>query len=85
MFDYNILYLTVCFDINFNKQINFVIFFNILRIIFNKLRAKNMERNDYKCRLAKSTLSLIPLLGIHYVIFAFVDDQHLLNNGTIFL
>lgn len=44
-----------------------------------------MERNDYKCRLARSTLSLIPLLGIHYVFFAFVDDQHLLNNGTKFV
>ena len=34
-----------------------------------------MARSDYKYRLARSTLALIPLLGIHYVVFVFVSDQ----------
>lgn len=33
------------------------------------------------CRLAKSTLTLIPLLGIHEVIFAFITDEH--AQGTL--
>nr|CAB3249396.1 glucagon-like peptide 1 receptor [Phallusia mammillata] len=52
--------------------INFLIFINIIRIIVSKLRANNMPRNDYKYRLARSTLALIPLLGIHYIVFLFV-------------
>ena len=32
-------------------------------------------------RLAKSTLTLIPLLGIHEVVFAFVTDEH--AQGTL--
>lgn len=33
------------------------------------------------CRLARSTLTLIPLLGVHEVIFAFVTDEH--AQGTL--
>ncbi|XP_071429818.1 glucagon receptor isoform X1 [Pithys albifrons albifrons] len=33
------------------------------------------------CRLAKSTLTLIPLLGIHEVVFAFITDEH--AQGTL--
>lgn len=32
-------------------------------------------------RLAKSTLTLIPLLGVHEVVFAFVTDEH--AQGTL--
>jgi len=55
--------------------VNFAIFINILRIIIKKLRANHMARSDYKYRLARSTLALIPLLGIHYIVFVFVNDQ----------
>ncbi|MBN3314260.1 DIC protein, partial [Atractosteus spatula] len=56
--------------------INFFIFIRIIKILVSKLRAHQMRYTDYKVRLAKSTLTLIPLLGIHEVVFAFVTDEH---------
>ncbi|CAL8303607.1 unnamed protein product [Merluccius merluccius] len=54
---------------------NFIIFIHIIKILVSKLRAHQMRYTDYKFRLAKSTLSLIPLLGIHQVAFVFVTDE----------
>ncbi|NXJ55388.1 GLR protein, partial [Spizaetus tyrannus] len=61
--------------------INFFIFIRIIQILVSKLRAHQMRYTDYKFRLAKSTLTLIPLLGIHEVVFAFVTDEH--AQGTL--
>ncbi|XP_010183088.1 PREDICTED: glucagon receptor-like, partial [Mesitornis unicolor] len=61
--------------------INFFIFIRIIQILVSKLRAHQMRYTDYKFRLAKSTLTLIPLLGIHEVIFAFVTDEQ--AQGTL--
>uniref|UniRef100_A0A8C3CSP6 Glucagon receptor n=1 Tax=Cairina moschata TaxID=8855 RepID=A0A8C3CSP6_CAIMO len=62
--------------------INFFIFIRIIQILVSKLRAHQMRYTDYKfSRLAKSTLTLIPLLGIHEVVFAFVTDEH--AQGTL--
>ncbi|CAM9646786.1 unnamed protein product [Lampetra fluviatilis] len=55
--------------------INFVIFIRILKILISKLRAHQMGYTDYKFRLAKSTLTLIPLLGIHEVVVALITDE----------
>ncbi|XP_056432969.1 glucagon receptor isoform X2 [Gadus chalcogrammus] len=54
---------------------NFLIFIHIIKILVSKLRAHQMRYTDYKFRLAKSTLSLIPLLGIHQMVFVFVLDE----------
>lgn len=51
--------------------INFVIFLNIIRVLFTKLNAFNtpdVKRYRYR-KLAKSTLVLIPLFGVHYIVF----------------
>ncbi|KAL7378239.1 hypothetical protein ABVT39_010793 [Epinephelus coioides] len=55
--------------------INFLIFIHIIKILVSKLRAHQMRYTDYKFRLAKSTLTLIPLLGIHQMVFIFVTDE----------
>ncbi|KAM7381806.1 hypothetical protein PAMA_012589 [Pampus argenteus] len=64
------------FPILFASLINFLIFVKILKVILSKLRASNQSGYpDYKLRLAKATLTLIPLFGIHEVIFIFATDE----------
>ncbi|XP_029475963.1 gastric inhibitory polypeptide receptor [Rhinatrema bivittatum] len=60
--------------------INFCIFIRILKIVISKLRAHQMRYTDYKFRLAKSTLTLIPLLGIHEVAFGVVQEEQVKGN-----
>uniref|UniRef100_K1Q0Q9 Parathyroid hormone/parathyroid hormone-related peptide receptor n=1 Tax=Magallana gigas TaxID=29159 RepID=K1Q0Q9_MAGGI len=58
-------------------RINFVFFINILRALFTKMKtpiSKTAKRHKYR-RLAKSTLVLIPLFGVHYVIFLGLPDK----------
>ncbi|XP_010863879.2 gastric inhibitory polypeptide receptor isoform X3 [Esox lucius] len=55
--------------------VNFFIFIRIIQILVSKLKAHQMRYTDYKVRLAKSTLTLIPLLGIHEVVFAVMSEE----------
>nr|XP_045014807.1 glucagon receptor isoform X3 [Jaculus jaculus] len=61
--------------------INFFIFVRVIHLLVAKLRAHQMHYADYKFRLARSTLTLIPLLGVHEVVFAFVTDEQ--AQGTL--
>nr|XP_029484612.1 glucagon receptor-like [Oncorhynchus nerka] len=64
------------FPILIASLINLLIFMKILKVILSKLRANNQNGYpDYKLRLAKATLTLIPLFGIHEVIFIFATDE----------
>ncbi|XP_070811273.1 glucagon receptor-like [Pituophis catenifer annectens] len=57
------------------STINLLIFMQILKVILAKLRASQKDYADYKLRLAKATLTLIPLFGIHEVVFIFATDE----------
>ncbi|XP_030633169.1 glucagon receptor [Chanos chanos] len=61
--------------------VNFFIFIRIIQILVSKLKAHQMRYSDYKFRLAKSTLTLIPLLGIHEVVFAVMTEEQ--TEGTL--
>ncbi|XP_062900474.1 vasoactive intestinal polypeptide receptor-like isoform X2 [Mobula hypostoma] len=57
--------------------VTFLLFTNITRILMQKLKSPDVssKSNSQYMRLAKSLLLLILLLGIHYIIFAFLPDE----------
>ncbi|KAK3102463.1 hypothetical protein FSP39_011556 [Pinctada imbricata] len=64
-----------------------LIFINIVRILFTKLNASpcpETKKFRYR-RLAKSTLILIPLFGVYYIIFAVKDFNLIDENSSLFV
>ncbi|XP_056325918.1 growth hormone releasing hormone receptor 2 [Danio aesculapii] len=59
------------------SQVNFLMFVNISRIIIVKTKTPDSNGGDKRFyrRLAKSTLLLIPLFGVHYIVFALFPEH----------
>lgn len=53
--------------------VNFIFFLNIIRVLFLKIRDCNTQDPRRYRKLAKSTLVLIPLFGVYYIIFIVMD------------
>ncbi|KAG8008930.1 Glucagon-like peptide 2 receptor, partial [Nibea albiflora] len=59
----------------------FFIFIKILMLLLSKLKADQVKFTDYRYSLARATLVLIPLLGIHEVVFTVLVDECVDNNS----
>ncbi|XP_028660021.1 pituitary adenylate cyclase-activating polypeptide type I receptor-like isoform X1 [Erpetoichthys calabaricus] len=91
---------TGCWDINYNNalwwvikgpvvasiMINFVLFIGIIIILVQKLQSPDIGGNESSIylRLARSTLLLIPLFGIHYTVFAFSPEDFSQRERLVF-
>ncbi|KAG9350275.1 hypothetical protein JZ751_026629 [Albula glossodonta] len=62
--------------ITLSVAIVFYIFIKIMILLLSKLKADHVKFSDYRHSLAKATLVLIPLLGIHEVPFAIILDEY---------
>lgn len=61
--------------ITLSVLIIFFIFIKILMLLLSKLKADQVTVSDYRYSLARATLVLIPLLGIHEVVFTVLVDE----------
>ncbi|KAJ4427765.1 hypothetical protein ANN_25418, partial [Periplaneta americana] len=64
------------------RKLSFGLFVNIVRVLFVKMKvAVSLERRRMRYRRwAKSTLVLMPLFGVHYVLFLWMDPLQRLND-----
>ncbi|KAK5847544.1 hypothetical protein PBY51_016664 [Eleginops maclovinus] len=58
-------------------SMNLVFFLGILKILVNKLRMPDAQRNEFSQykRLIKSTFFLVALFGLHYILFVFLPVE----------
>ncbi|XP_063234371.1 secretin receptor-like [Bacillus rossius redtenbacheri] len=55
--------------ITLSVMINTAFFVNIVRVLLHKIKATFMEKPQTFRKWAKSTLVLVPLFGVHYIVF----------------
>ncbi|KAF7655039.1 hypothetical protein LDENG_00061770 [Lucifuga dentata] len=67
--------------ITLSVLIIFIIFIKILMLLLSKLKADEVKFTDYRYSLARATLVLIPLLGIHEVVFTVLIDECMEGNS----
>ncbi|XP_068611006.1 glucagon-like peptide 2 receptor [Brachionichthys hirsutus] len=67
--------------ITLSVLIIFFIFIKILMLLLSKLKADQVKFTDYRYSLARATLVLIPLLGIHEVVFTVLVDECVEGSG----
>ncbi|XP_051523204.1 glucagon-like peptide 2 receptor isoform X2 [Myxocyprinus asiaticus] len=53
----------------------FCIFLKIIKLLLSKLKADQVKFTDYRYSLARATLVLIPLLGVHEIVFTIIIDE----------
>ncbi|XP_026133144.1 glucagon-like peptide 2 receptor [Carassius auratus] len=58
----------------------FCIFLKIIRLLRSKLKADQVKFTDYRYSLARATLVLIPLLGVHEIVFTLIIDESVEGN-----
>uniref|UniRef100_A0A8C2WMP4 Secretin receptor n=1 Tax=Cyclopterus lumpus TaxID=8103 RepID=A0A8C2WMP4_CYCLU len=56
-------------------SMNLIFFLGLLRILVNKLRMPDAQRNEFCQRLIKSTFFLVALFGLHYILFVFLPVE----------
>ncbi|RXN31270.1 glucagon-like peptide 2 receptor [Labeo rohita] len=62
-------------DYFFKSKVIFCIFLKIIRLLLSKLKADQVKFTDYRYSLARATLVLIPLLGVHEIVFTLIIDE----------
>ncbi|XP_061823146.1 glucagon-like peptide 2 receptor isoform X1 [Nerophis lumbriciformis] len=67
--------------ITLSVLIIFFIFIKILLLLLSKLKADQVKFTDYRYSLARATLVLIPLLGIHEVVFTVLVDECMVGSS----
>ncbi|XP_067000384.2 secretin receptor [Anabrus simplex] len=63
------LFLLIRVPTTVSIVLNFLLFLNIIRVLLSKMRSSVCDESKTYRRWAKSTLVLVPLFGVHYMVF----------------
>lgn len=77
--DFTTIFLLIRAPTIASIMVNFILFLNIIRVLLLKMNTSIREKTKKYRRWAKSTLILVPLFGVHYMVFL---GLHLSSNKT---